>query len=279
MSFFWQHIPEYLDPIAFTVGFFSVRFYALFWLLGFFGAFGLFLWRMRQERYPGNVALWYDLFLALFLGAFLGGHLGYFLLYQPSVLWRFPEQVFWPVDLSTGAWIGLSGMSFHGGLMGALIILLVFVRKKKLLFWDIADRLVVALPIALFFGRIGNFLNQELYGRVTERPWGMFFVEAAPLGVLRHPSALYEAFGEGILLFLFLLFFTKRLFRGGSSALFLIGYGSIRFFLEFFREPDMGASVWWGIWTSGQLYSGAMIAVGVVLFLWLRQKNHDILRG
>lgn len=278
MAEWWQHIPEHLNPIAFTVGFFSVHFYALWFLAGFLGAFLFFLWKNRANKEGGNPSDHYDLFLTLFLGALLGGRVGFMLLYRQDLLLVNPLGIILPYDFSTGMWTGISGMSFHGGLLGVVAALYFFTKQRGIHFFTIADRVSLAVPIALFFGRMGNFFNQELFGRVTNKPWGMYFPEALPFGVLRHPSTLYEAFGEGIILFILLWWVAPRLrFSGGISAALLVGYGSIRFVLEYFREPDLGAPIIGGMFTLGQGYSFLMIVAGAVLFLWLRQKNRDTL--
>ncbi|MBP7060953.1 MAG: prolipoprotein diacylglyceryl transferase [Candidatus Moranbacteria bacterium] len=278
MSEWWQHIPTSFHPIAFTVGFLSVRWYALCFLVSFFSTFGYFLWRGRGGGLSQPIALWYDLFLWLFLGAIMGGHLGYFLLYQGAIFWQYPGIIL-PYDQATGVWVGVSGMSFHGGLIGVVIALWWFVKKRKLSLWPIADRIAEAAPLALLFGRAGNFLNQELVGRLTYVPWGMYFT-VAPAEMLRHPSALYEAVGEGALLLLLMSVSRRsKRFHGEQSALFIVLYGSVRFILEYFREPDSGAAMLAQLWTPGQVYSGMMVVVGAVLFCWLRKKNHGTLEA
>lgn len=274
----WQHIPEHLNPIAFTVGFFSVRFYALFFFGGFLGSLGFFLWRTWKYEESGTMSEHYDLFLTLFLGALLGGRLGFLLLYRPDLLLENPFGIIVPYNFSTGVWTGISGMSFHGGLLGVVIALFLFTKHRGLHFFTMADRVSLVVPIALFFGRLGNFFNQELFGRVTDKWWGMYVPDTLPTGVLRHPSPLYEAFGEGVVLFWVLWWVGQRVrFSGGVSAWLIVGYGIIRFILEYFREPDVGAPLPGGVFTLGQVYSFFMIVFGTVLFLWLRKKNRDTL--
>lgn len=278
MQEWWQHIPEYIDPIVFTVGFFSLYWYSLLFLSGFFGAFLFLRWFVKKRSTnmkPGDIL---DMCLDLFLGALIGGRLGFVLLYRPDIFLNDPLKVIWPYDLESGVWTGLSGMSFHGGLIGAVIALFLFVRRRGGKFWEIADLVALATPIALFFGRVGNFLNQELYGRITDRPWGMYFPFADT--ALRHPSALYEAALEGMVLFLVLfLLRRRRIFQGGLSALFLVLYGTFRFMAEYVREPDFGAPLIVHIFTLGQVYSGVMMIAGALLFVWLRQKNRDTLKA
>lgn len=273
MFLWWQHIPEYINPIVFTVGFFSLRWYAVCFLLGFLGAFLFFAWYNRKDEKHGTLEDRYDFFLILFAGALIGGRLGYALLYQPDIFLDHPALLFWPYH--NGQWIGIGGMSFHGGLIGVIIALFFYARRIQKNFFSLVDDVVLSVPIALFFGRIGNFLNGELYGRVTEKSWGMYFAHSE---VLRHPSALYEAFGEGLFLLggLFLLSRWVK-FPGALGAAFLVFYGGIRFILEFFRKPDEGVFFVTEILTLGQWYSLSVIIVGVFLFVWLRKKNRDTL--
>lgn len=274
----WQHIPEHINPIVFTVGFFSLYWYSLFFLAGFLGVLLFLQWLVKKEQRDMKRADVYDLCLDLFLGALIGGRLGFVLLYRPDIFLNDPFKIIWPYDGENGVWIGLSGMSFHGGLIGAVIALFLFVRRRGGKFWERADLVALATPIALFFGRVGNFLNQELYGRVTEQSWGMYFPFADTS--LRHPSALYEAALEGVVLFLVLFLLRRnRIFHGGISALFLVFYGAFRFVAEYVREPDFGSSLVAGFFTLGQTYSGVMMLVGAVLFMWLRQKNRDTLKS
>lgn len=274
MGFYWQHIPEHLNPIVFTVGFFSVRFYALCWLLGFLSAFSFFVWWTKEKPYFRNFWHQYDFFLQLFFGALVGGRLGFVALYHPEML-RHPWLILWPYD-ALGQWMGIGGMSFHGGLIGVMIVLLFQSGTVKDFFWQRVDAVALSAPLALFFGRIGNFLNGELAGRVTTVPWGMYFFGQNQ--ELRHPSALYEAFGEGVLLWVFLYLMRRWIvFPGAMSALFLMGYGGIRFVLEYFREPEGGILVL-DIWTLGQVYSLPLLVVGSVLMLWFWKKNRATIR-
>lgn len=274
MIAWWQHIPEHIDPIAFTVGFFSVHWYALFWLGGFVAAF---VWARRFKSFF-DVTLsdegLFDLFLLLFLGAFFGGHLGYAILYRPDIFLANPWGFFLPYQEVGGGWSGIAGMSFHGGLTGVLSVLILFVRRKNLSFWSVADLIAFAAPVAIFFGRLGNFFALELYGRVTRVVWGMYFPGDPGGFVLRHPSSLYEAIGEGAFLLLS-LFLLRRVFASGQlAASFLFGYGTIRFFIEYLREPDRGLALVFGILTRGQFFSLFLMVFGTLLFLWLRQKNY-----
>ena len=168
--------------------------------------------------------------------------------------------------------IGIYGMSYHGGLIGALLAVLFFVRFRKLNFWALSDFVVPAIPAGYLFGRIGNFLNGELYGRATDIWIGMYFPSDA-LGVLRHPSQLYEAFLEGFLLFwLFWRIRNKKVVQGKLLGLYLIGYAVARFIGEFFREPDEQVGLFMSYFTLGQLFSLAMLIGGLVLVFCERRK-------
>jgi phosphatidylglycerol:prolipoprotein diacylglycerol transferase len=163
------------------------------------------------------------------------------------------------------------GMSFHGGLIGVLVGWFIFCWKNKKSLWRTADLFVITAPIGLGLGRIGNFINGELYGRVTQVPWGMIFPKGGPLP--RHPSQLYESALEGGVLFFILWFMKeKKLPPGGLLAAFLSLYGGFRFFLEFFREPDVQLGFVFGPFTMGQVLSSFMIAVGIFLLFFLKKE-------
>lgn len=272
MREWWQHIPEHIDPIAFTVGFFSVHWYALCWIVGFSIALSMAM-RYREEFCEGlsreDVL---DLFLFLFVGALIGGRIGYALFYRPDIFLANPLGFFSPYHVSTG-WSGIAGMSFHGGLLGVVLALSLFAARRKVRFFPVADLVSFVAPIALFFGRIGNFLAGELYGRATTFSFGMYVPETVGMGVLRHPSALYEAFLEGIFLFVVLFFLKQRKKISGEIALwFLMGYGVIRFFVEYTREPDPGIAFLFGL-TRGQFLSSILFIFGCIVWLWLWTKN------
>jgi phosphatidylglycerol:prolipoprotein diacylglycerol transferase len=190
------------------------------------------------------------------MGLLIGGKLGFVLFYDLMYFVEHPLKIFRPF-----------GMSYHGGLLGVILASLLFCYKNRIDFWRFADLLSSAAPLGYTFGRIGNFLNGELYGRVTTVHWGMYF----PLdttGQLRHPSQLYEAFFEGIVLFVILWSIRKkRLFGGFHFCLYIIGYGTVRFFIEYVREPDLGLGSIFNLFTMGQLLCIAMVFVGIVIIL------------
>lgn len=271
----WQHIPEQISPIVFTVGFFSVRWYALCWLMGFFISLLCAWYFGKKLGSPLSKEVLFDLFLVLFLWAFIGGHLGYAFLYRPDIFLADPIGFFLPYDTATGVWSGISGMSFYGGLTGVILALFFFVRKRQMDFLSIADLVALSTPPALLFGRLGNFLTLELYGRVTTSPFGMYFLDFYGEKTLRHPSALYEALGEGVFLFSFLIFVRRfTSVPGRISAWFFMGYGVIRFFLEYVREPDQGLALVFGILTRAQIFSLLLVASGIWLYVWFGSRNH-----
>ncbi len=192
------------------------------------------------------------------LGIVGGGRLGYVLFYKPSYYFSHPQHIF-------AVWEG--GMSFHGGLLGVAIAFVFFCRKFHIAFFELMDVLACVVPIGLFCGRVANFINGELYGRATDAPWGMVFPHGGDLP--RHPSQLYEASMEGVLLFILLFvllkFTSARDRRGLLTGIFLIGYSCSRIIAEFFREPDDFLGFLWGGATMGQLLSLPMLACGLYL--------------
>lgn len=270
----YRHFPETFDPIALTVGSYALYWYAVMFGLGLLASGFLFL-RRRAVRDPGAGEEAVDLALLLALGAVLGGRIGFVLLYAPGAFLAEPWLVFWPAV--SGQWAGLSGMSFFGGTVGVTVALFFWCRWKKKGFWDAADDLAWAAPVGLFFGRLGNFLNLELPGRPTDWPWGLAWEGMA--GPLRHPVTLYEAAGEGLVLWWILSKLSKsgRLAPGQLAGAFLIGYGLIRFWLEFFREPDTGFGLYIGYFTYNQGLAVLAIIAGGVLFHWRRGSGNGIL--
>jgi phosphatidylglycerol:prolipoprotein diacylglycerol transferase len=259
--------PE-IDPIAVQIGPVAVRWYGLMYLAGFICAYG-FIRRLtgRQSRVPLSADMVADLLFACVLGVVLGGRLGYVFFYNASFYLSHPVKVF-------SLWEG--GMSFHGGLIGVVVAALWFCRKRKLPVAPVADILVVSACCGLFFGRVGNFINGELWGRVTTVPWGIVFPDAGSLP--RHPSQLYEAFLEGPLLLLFLLLLYRGKKVDGTVFFgFVTGYAIFRFVVEFFRQPDAHLGTVLAGLSMGQLLSLPMAAAGVVGMVWLnRRRDRDV---
>ncbi|PIP26247.1 MAG: prolipoprotein diacylglyceryl transferase, partial [Candidatus Moranbacteria bacterium CG23_combo_of_CG06-09_8_20_14_all_40_16] len=181
---FYQELPLRINPLVFHFGFFQISWYALMYLVGFVAVYGLLLWRIKKKEGDWSKENIREFLWNAFLGAIIGGRLGYVLFYNLPFYWENPLAIISPFD-QQGQWTGIYGMSYHGGLMGALLAALFFSRKNKLNFFSWADFIVPAVPAGYFFGRLGNFLNGELFGRITQKSWGMYFPGET---LLRHPS-------------------------------------------------------------------------------------------
>jgi len=254
-----------IDPVLVSFGPFAIRWYALAYVVGI-----LIGWRYaRALAARGDNRLTADMlddFVSwAVLGIVLGGRIGYVLFYQPVYYFQHPDQII-------AVWHG--GMSFHGGLIGMLLAMALFARRRGLRFFELTDAVAAATPIGLFFGRLANFINGELYGRPTDVPWAMIFPND-PSHLPRHPSQLYEAGLEGLLLFTLLAVAAWR-FRslrkiGLTSGLFLAGYAVCRIVGELFRQPDAQLGFLFAGTTMGQLLSLPMLAAGIVI-VWLARK-------
>ena len=242
-----------IDPVLIEIGPLSVRWYGLMYLLAFGAGYLVIrgLSRFRSLPLAGETAS--DLLFHAMLGVILGGRLGYVLFYNPAYYLRHPLSIF-------AIWEGR--MSFHGGLLGVTIAVWIYSRRNGLPVLLVADIMAAAAAPGLFFGRIGNFINGELWGRVTDFPWGMVFPSAGSLP--RHPSQLYEALLEGLVLTLVLLFLHRRKVSHGIPFFtFFLLYGVFRFLVEFVREPDAHLGYLWAGATMGQLLSLPMIGLGI----------------
>lgn len=255
------------DPIIFSLGPLSLRWYGLMYLIGFIFARWLAVKRVKKVNSGWTVEQVDNLLFNGFMGVFLGGRIGYVFFYQFNLFLQDPLYLF-------RVWEG--GMSFHGGLIGVLIAVYFTARKQQRNFLATIDFVAPLIPFGLGMGRIGNFINDELWGRVTDVPWAILFPTGGYLP--RHPSQLYEAFLEGLVLFVILnLFIRKARPTGAVSGLFLICYGLFRFIVEFFREPDPQLGLFFGQEISmGQILSTPMIIIGVIL-LWYayHKKNYS----
>lgn len=245
-----------IDPDLFKIGPLHIRWYGLMYVLGFIASY-LLIPRQDRSRAIGLQGSRVDsLLFYLFMGLIAGARLGYLLFYQFPHLGDYFRN---PLDI-IAVWQG--GMSFHGGLIGCVIAGWLFCKKTKMPMRAVADSVVVTAPIGLGLGRIGNFINGELFGRPSDVPWAMIFPGGGPLP--RHPSQLYEAVMEGAVLFILLWLLRKRRFRDGMMVgFFLFFYGTFRFFLESFREPDAQLGFILGPFTMGQMLSMAMILCAV----------------
>jgi phosphatidylglycerol:prolipoprotein diacylglycerol transferase len=253
-----------INPIAFTLGPLKVHWYGLMYLFAFLFVWMLGNWRAKRSDIPLNNDMVADSLFYGALGVVIGGRLGYLLFYDFLNFFHHPLLFF-------KTWQG--GMSFHGGLIGVCVALLLFGRKQKIAFFDLCDFYAPMVPIGLGLGRIGNFINGELYGRITTNWFSMVFPDGGPYP--RFPSQLIEFALEGLVLFLFMMFVARKPRpRMLLSALFLCGYSVARFSCEFFREPDpQRGYLAFGWLTEGQLLSIPMFIFGVILCVWIIKKR------
>lgn len=257
-----NNVYQMLDPVAFTLGPFSVRWYGIAYVIGFIcGAAVIYRvgkrWDMRFTFDSVCVVL-----ICAIVGLLAGGRLGYALVYDLPTTLANPLSVF---DFSRG------GMSFHGGLVGALLAGIIAARLIKMPYLSLVDLAIIGVPIGLFCGRVANFINGELWGGPTSLPWGVVFGGAAGQDP-RHPSQLYEALLEGVVLFGILFLLSRKVPprpQGTFIGTFLLGYGLCRFLIEFVREPDVQLGYLWGGWlTMGQILSILLILAGIGLLIY-----------
>lgn len=270
----WQHLPQHMDPVIFSIGSFRLQYYGLMYIVAFAIAYTLASYRIRREDgFDMDGDQLQGLFTAIILGLIIGGRLGYVLFYNFPYYLSHPLEIVLPFDFSNGIrFTGITGMSYHGGLIGGIVGGAVFVYKNRLDFLHTADLIFPCIPLGYTFGRLGNFINGELYGRVTTHPIGMFFPFAPGPG-RRHPSQLYEAFFEGVALFIFLWVIKGRIrTRGAMLALYLMGYGLVRFFIEFARQPDAHLGLVLVSLSMGQVLCIAMILAGGGLLVYLKAR-------
>lgn len=247
-----------IDPIAFAIGPLAVRWYGLMYLAGFAAGWWLGVRRIAKGQAPITRAQLDDLLFLIVLGVILGGRLGYVLFYKPGYYAAHPLEIFY-------IWQG--GMSFHGGLLGVMLALALAARRYRISLLQITDFVAPLVPLGLAAGRLGNFINGELWGRVSDLPWAMVFRGAGDAP--RHPSQLYQLALEGVALFALLWWFSsKPRPRGQVSALFLMGYGVFRSIAEFGREPDAYLGYLALGLTMGQWLCVPMILGGIALFAW-----------
>ncbi|MDW7550096.1 prolipoprotein diacylglyceryl transferase [Pseudoalteromonas peptidolytica] len=252
-----------IDPVIFSIGPLSVRWYGLMYLIGFMFAMW---WAAKEAKKPNsgwNKDQVGDLVFYSMLGVILGGRIGYVLFYQFS---HFIENPLYLFRVDQG------GMSFHGGALGVITAIVIYAVKHNRSILSVGDFVVPMVPVGLLAGRIGNFINGELWGRVTDVPWAFVFPTGGPQP--RHPSQLYEAFFEGVVLFIMLVWFRKKPRPAGSVAgLFLAGYGVFRFAIEYFREPDAHIGLYGGIISQGQILSLPMVIAGTILMVWTYKRD------
>jgi phosphatidylglycerol:prolipoprotein diacylglycerol transferase len=270
----WQHLPSQISPTLFSIGSFPLRYYSLMYLVAFAVVYILFVYRIKRKEITLSTEILQDYLVWAMVGLVVGGRFGYALFYNFSYYMSHPLEIILPFDFSNGfRYVGLSGMSYHGGLIGVVLVSIYFCHKHRINLWQFGDWLCTAAPLGYMFGRIGNFINGELWGRVTTVPWGMYF----PLDAtqkLRHPSQLYEALFEGLFLFCLLWLIRKRNpFDGFLIGLYIFGYGLVRFCIEFFREPDAHLGFVLGFNTMGQVLCTLMMMAGIAIILWRKQAS------
>ncbi|AJE03763.1 prolipoprotein diacylglyceryl transferase [Geobacter pickeringii] len=244
-----------IDPVFFRLGPLEFRWYGLMYIMGFIASYFILQRGARRRGLPFTKDDVADIIFSLALGVILGGRLGYIVFYNAAYYLAHPLKVL-------AVWEG--GMSFHGGLIGVVLAGICAARKKRIGFFALADLCVPAVPVGLGLGRIGNFINGELYGRVTDVPWGIVFPGGG--GAPRHPSQLYEAVLEGPVLFAILAVAgRKERPTGAVFWTFVATYGLFRFFVEFFREPDAQLGLLLGPFSMGQFLSFPMFLLGVTM--------------
>jgi phosphatidylglycerol:prolipoprotein diacylglycerol transferase len=248
------------DPVFFSIGPLSVHWYGVMYLVGFLTAQYLGIWRAQRDAWRGfTKENMQDLLFYAVLGVIIGGRIGYVVFYH---LDYFLQNPLYLIKINEG------GMSFHGGFLGVVVAVMLFARSRGKKLFQVGDFVAPLVPPGLFFGRFGNFINGELWGRPTDVPWGMIFPQANDM-LVRHPSQLYQMAGEGLLLFIILwLYSTRQRPRMAVSALFIAGYGVLRTAAEFFREPDEHIGyLMGGHLTEGMVLSLPMIIVGVAMLV------------
>lgn len=267
---YWNHIYEHFNPVAVDFGFISIHWYGIMYISALLVALWFAKWIIKKDNMPIAEETIDAYFIWIEVGIILGARIWYILFYDPNTLYYLsqPWQIFNP--FSNGEFVGIRGMSYHGAVVGAVIASYLFARRNPGQIYKILDVVALAVPVGFVFGRIGNFLNQELVGRATDVPWGIYVD-----GVLRHPSQLYEGVLEGILIaILIYLYRHRRAFDGALVGIYGVLYGTARFIAEFWRQPDVQLGYLYGEWlTMGQIQSLVMIAISVGGYFFLQSKS------
>ncbi|MCI6989714.1 MAG: prolipoprotein diacylglyceryl transferase [Campylobacter sp.] len=266
---FWREIYSHFNPVAFEIFGFKVHWYGLMYVCALLVALFLAGKIAKKDRYPFSKDTLERYFLWVEIGILLGARLGYIFIYSGNAIFYItrPWEIFNP--FYNGEFVGISGMSYHGAIVGFIVATAMFYQKYKLNVLLLLDLVALSIPPGYVFGRIGNFLNQELFGKATDVAWGIYVD-----GVLRHPSQLYEAFLEGFCVFLILFSYRKyKKFDGELIALYAILYSIMRFISEIFREPDAQIGYLVFGFSMGQILSFMMLCAGVILYGYLYFKN------
>jgi phosphatidylglycerol:prolipoprotein diacylglycerol transferase len=267
---FWQNIYTHFDPVAFYLGPFAVHWYGIMYVSALLGAIFIAKWFVKRDRIPMSLSVVDSYFLWAELAVIVGARVGFVLIYDPNTSYYLthPWEIFNPFQ--NGEFVGIRGMSYHGSVFGFLIITFIYCKKYRYSAWQFLDLVALSVPLAYVLGRIGNFLNQELVGRVTDVPWGIYVD-----GVLRHPSQLYEAFFEGLMVFIVVFIYRRyKKYDGELIVVYGITYSIGRFIAEFWRQPDTQVGFIYGGWlTTGQLLSFIIVLVGIVLYVYIVKSN------
>ena len=267
---FWQNIYSNFDPVAFNLGPIAVHWYGIMYALALISAIFVAKWFIKHDKLPISNDLFDSYVWWAEIGVILGARLGYILFYDSNTSYYLthPWQIFNPYV--NGIYTGISGMSYHGAFIGFIIASYFFCRKNKISFWFITDLAVLGISAAYVFGRIGNFFNQELVGRVTDVPWAIYVDKT-----LRHPSQIYEAILEGLVVFVILVYLRKRKTFDGQLALaYGVLYSFMRIVAEFFRQPDSQLGFIYSNWlTMGILQSSVVLIVCVIIYLKMKRIN------
>ena len=292
--------PNWISPVI--IPGLPFHWYGLMYLFAFGTTYILFKYQVKKDQLKISDDDIVNLFFWSILGLIIGARIFSTLVYDTSgMYWKKPWLIFWPFN-SEMQMVGLQGMSYHGGLIGAILGLIIYVKSKKLSFLKMADLLVAGIPLGYTFGRLGNFINGELWGRVTSVNWGMIFPYApgfstkldwvkniateagisyqglSIINLPRHPSQLYEAFFEGIFLWavIWFIFRKRKAFDGFLLGIYLIGYGVVRFFIEYFREPDGDLGFIIFRFSMGQILCFLMIILGIVILFIANNYNQKV---
>lgn len=271
MPLSWQTLPLSFGPVALYVGGVPVTWYAVMYMLGAACSALYFIWLGKRQGLLPDADVSVEVILSVLWGVLIGARLGYVFFYGGSEFIAEPWRIISPYDFELGEWVGIRGMSFHGGLLGGALGLLMFTREGNRSFFRFSDLLVQTVPIAILFGRFGNFLNHEILGRATGTTWGMYF--SSDRAVLLHPVTLYEAAFEGVVLFIVMAIasrFTQT--PGRLTALFLFLYALIRYLAENYRAAPLPESMVLGAWSIGQALSLVMLLLGIAVLLLSRKR-------
>lgn len=267
---YWQNIYSHFDPVAFNIASVAVHWYGIMYALALLSAIFIAKWFIKHDKLNISNDLFDSYIWWAEIGVILGARLGYIIFYDPNTMYYLthPWQIFNP--FVEGVYTGIAGMSYHGAFIGFIIASYLFCRKNKVSFWFLADISVIGISAAYVFGRIGNFFNQELVGRVTDVSWGIYVD-----GILRHPSQIYEAILEGLVVFAILVYLRKKKnFDGQLAIMYGLLYSLARIIAEFFRQPDIQLGFLYKEWlTMGMLQSGIILILCIIIYKAVQKRG------